>query len=71
MLLAERALYSLECVFHPVFSLTSGACRLDYRRPENRWASSHSSPFISWSFTLRVHVSIRLTLAWALAIESL
>ncbi|XP_019360914.1 PREDICTED: transcription factor 25 [Gavialis gangeticus] len=34
--LIERALYSLECVFHPVFSLTSGACRLDYRRPENR-----------------------------------
>ncbi|NXD97642.1 TCF25 factor, partial [Chaetorhynchus papuensis] len=34
--LIERALYSLECAFHPVFSLTSGACRLDYRRPENR-----------------------------------
>lgn len=33
---AERALYSLECAFHPVFSLTSGTCRLDYRRPENR-----------------------------------
>uniref|UniRef100_A0A8C0HBT6 Transcription factor 25 n=1 Tax=Chelonoidis abingdonii TaxID=106734 RepID=A0A8C0HBT6_CHEAB len=32
----ERALYSLECAFHPVFSLTSGTCRLDYRRPENR-----------------------------------
>ncbi|KFR03114.1 Transcription factor 25, partial [Opisthocomus hoazin] len=34
--LVERALYSLECSFHPVFSLTSGTCRLDYRRPENR-----------------------------------
>ncbi|XP_056356858.1 transcription factor 25 [Oenanthe melanoleuca] len=34
--LIERALYSLECAFHPVFSLTSGTCRLDYRRPENR-----------------------------------
>ncbi|XP_037103560.1 transcription factor 25 [Syngnathus acus] len=34
--LIERALYSFECAFHPVFSLTSGACRLDYLRPENR-----------------------------------
>ncbi|XP_054627250.1 transcription factor 25 [Dunckerocampus dactyliophorus] len=34
--LIERALYSFECAFHPVFSLTSGNCRLDYRRPENR-----------------------------------
>ncbi|XP_062468943.1 ribosome quality control complex subunit TCF25 [Pezoporus occidentalis] len=34
--LIERALYSMECAFHPVFSLTSGTCRLDYRRPENR-----------------------------------
>ncbi|KAM6123779.1 ribosome quality control complex subunit TCF25 [Phoenicopterus ruber ruber] len=34
--LVEQALYSLECSFHPVFSLTSGTCRLDYRRPENR-----------------------------------
>ncbi|CAN2389410.1 negative regulation of transcription by RNA polymerase II [Pristimantis euphronides] len=34
--LIERALYSLECAFHPVFSLTSGICRLDYCRPENR-----------------------------------
>ncbi|XP_066183514.1 ribosome quality control complex subunit TCF25 [Sylvia atricapilla] len=34
--LIERALYSLESAFHPVFSLTSGTCRLDYRRPENR-----------------------------------
>ncbi|XP_058531184.1 ribosome quality control complex subunit TCF25 isoform X2 [Ochotona princeps] len=34
--LVERALYSMECAFHPLFSLTSGTCRLDYRRPENR-----------------------------------
>lgn len=34
--LIERALYSLECAFHPVFSLTSGTCRLDYCRSENR-----------------------------------
>lgn len=33
---AERALHSMECAFHPLFSLTSGTCRLDYRRPENR-----------------------------------
>ncbi|XP_007937433.1 transcription factor 25 [Orycteropus afer afer] len=34
--LIERALYSMEMAFHPLFSLTSGTCRLDYRRPENR-----------------------------------
>ncbi|XP_005999258.1 transcription factor 25 [Latimeria chalumnae] len=34
--LIERALYSFECAFHPVFSLTNGTCRLDYRRQENR-----------------------------------
>ncbi|XP_072236564.1 ribosome quality control complex subunit TCF25 [Leuresthes tenuis] len=34
--LIERALYSFECAFHPLFSLTSGTCRLDYLRPENR-----------------------------------
>uniref|UniRef100_A0A3B4ZI42 Transcription factor 25 n=1 Tax=Stegastes partitus TaxID=144197 RepID=A0A3B4ZI42_9TELE len=34
--LIERALYSFECAFHPLFSLTSGASRLDYLRPENR-----------------------------------
>ncbi|KAL1007323.1 hypothetical protein UPYG_G00084980 [Umbra pygmaea] len=34
--LIERALYSFECAFHPVFSLSSGTSRLDYRRPENR-----------------------------------
>ena len=34
---SERALYSFESAFHPLFSLTSGTCRLDYRRPENRW----------------------------------
>uniref|UniRef100_A0A673AML1 Transcription factor 25 (basic helix-loop-helix) n=1 Tax=Sphaeramia orbicularis TaxID=375764 RepID=A0A673AML1_9TELE len=35
--LIERALYSFECAFHPLFSLTSGTCRLDYLRPENRF----------------------------------
>ncbi|KAM9481087.1 ribosome quality control complex subunit TCF25 [Clarias gariepinus] len=34
--LIERALYSFECAFHPVFSLTSGTSRMDYRRVENR-----------------------------------
>ncbi|XP_015229896.1 PREDICTED: transcription factor 25 isoform X1 [Cyprinodon variegatus] len=34
--LIERALYSFECSFHPLFSLTSGTSRLDYLRPENR-----------------------------------
>nr|XP_056718527.1 transcription factor 25 [Euleptes europaea] len=34
--LVERALHTLECASHPLFSLTSGTCRLDYRRPENR-----------------------------------
>ncbi|KAM6943360.1 ribosome quality control complex subunit TCF25 [Xenentodon cancila] len=34
--LIERALYSFECAFHPLFSLTSGSSRLDYLRPENR-----------------------------------
>ncbi|XP_042293727.1 transcription factor 25 [Sceloporus undulatus] len=34
--LVERALHILECAFHPMFSLTSGTCQLDYRRPENR-----------------------------------
>ncbi|KAM8946114.1 ribosome quality control complex subunit TCF25 isoform 2-T2 [Pelodytes ibericus] len=34
--LIERALYNLECSFHPMFSFTSGICRLDYSRAENR-----------------------------------
>uniref|UniRef100_A0A3P9H7C4 Transcription factor 25 (basic helix-loop-helix) n=1 Tax=Oryzias latipes TaxID=8090 RepID=A0A3P9H7C4_ORYLA len=34
--LIERALFSFECAFHPLFSLTSGSSRLDYLRPENR-----------------------------------
>lgn len=34
--LIERALYSFECAFHPLFSLTSGTSQLDYLRPENR-----------------------------------
>ncbi|KAM3625293.1 uncharacterized protein V6R79_009770 [Siganus canaliculatus] len=34
--LVERALYSFQYAFHPLFSLTSGTSRLDYLRPENR-----------------------------------
>ncbi|XP_059164904.1 ribosome quality control complex subunit TCF25-like [Physella acuta] len=32
----EKALYGMECVFHPMFNLASGNCHLSYRRPENR-----------------------------------
>ncbi|XP_072374164.1 ribosome quality control complex subunit TCF25 isoform X2 [Scyliorhinus torazame] len=34
--LIEKALYCFESAFHPVFSLTSGNSRLDYRQAENR-----------------------------------
>lgn len=34
--LTEQALYSLENSFHPMFSLSNGKCRLDYRLHENR-----------------------------------
>ncbi|XP_059613007.1 ribosome quality control complex subunit TCF25 [Phlebotomus argentipes] len=34
--LIEHAIFSLESSFHNLFSLTSGQCRLDYRRQENR-----------------------------------
>lgn len=44
--LVERALYCLECAFHPLFTVTAvsggggeigqGGCRLDYKRQENR-----------------------------------
>lgn len=34
--LLERALYSFESSFHPLFSLTSGNCRLDFKIAENR-----------------------------------
>ena len=32
----ERALYAMECAFHPLFNVAQGNCRLDYRRQENR-----------------------------------
>ncbi|XP_078042156.1 nuclear localized protein 1 isoform X1 [Augochlora pura] len=32
----ERALYCLECAFHPLFNLTTGLSRLDYRKQQNR-----------------------------------
>uniref|UniRef100_A0A6B2EHN5 Transcription factor 25 n=1 Tax=Phlebotomus kandelakii TaxID=1109342 RepID=A0A6B2EHN5_9DIPT len=34
--LIEHAIFALESSFHNMFSLTSGQCRLDYRRQENR-----------------------------------
>lgn len=34
--LIEHCLYAYEMSFHSMFSLTSGNCRLDYRRQENR-----------------------------------
>jgi hypothetical protein len=34
--LIERALYSFECSFHPLFNYTQGMCHLDYRYRENR-----------------------------------
>ncbi|KAG5681607.1 hypothetical protein PVAND_011023 [Polypedilum vanderplanki] len=34
--LIEHALYAYESAFHSMFSLTSGNCRMDYRRQENR-----------------------------------
>lgn len=34
--LIERALYALECAFHPMFNVLQGNCRMDYRRQENR-----------------------------------
>lgn len=32
----ERALYCLECAFHPSFNVTTAQCRLDYRKQQNR-----------------------------------
>ncbi|XP_071878102.1 nuclear localized protein 1 [Bombus fervidus] len=34
--LTERALYCLECAFHPLFNYTTAHCRLDYRKQQNR-----------------------------------
>lgn len=34
--LIEHAIFALEGAFHSMFNLTSGNCRLDYRRQENR-----------------------------------
>ena len=33
---SERALYSFECNFHPMFNYTQGNCHLDYKYQENR-----------------------------------
>uniref|UniRef100_A0A0B6ZE96 Transcription factor 25 n=1 Tax=Arion vulgaris TaxID=1028688 RepID=A0A0B6ZE96_9EUPU len=32
----EKALYGLECAFHPLFNLAAGNCYLNYKRVENR-----------------------------------
>ncbi|XP_066582591.1 ribosome quality control complex subunit TCF25 isoform X1 [Prorops nasuta] len=32
----EKALYCLECAFHPLFNMTTAQCRLDYRKQQNR-----------------------------------
>ncbi|CAK9802529.1 Transcription factor 25 [Anthophora plagiata] len=32
----ERALYCLECAFHPLFIFTTPLCRLDYKKQQNR-----------------------------------
>ncbi|XP_018368623.1 PREDICTED: transcription factor 25 [Trachymyrmex cornetzi] len=32
----KRALYCLECAFHPFFNITTAKCRLDYRKQQNR-----------------------------------
>jgi hypothetical protein len=36
LILIERALYSIQQTFHPLFSITRGECRLEYRIQENR-----------------------------------
>jgi hypothetical protein len=35
-MLIERALYSFQQSFHPLFSIIRGECRLEYRIQENR-----------------------------------
>lgn len=32
----RRALFCLECAFHPFFNVTTAQCRLDYRKQQNR-----------------------------------
>ncbi|XP_034255385.1 transcription factor 25 [Thrips palmi] len=34
--LVEKALFALECAFHPSFNVALGTCRLDYKRQQNR-----------------------------------
>lgn len=34
--LIERALFTMEAAFHPLFNLAVGTCRLDYKIQENR-----------------------------------
>ena len=37
MVAIERAVYCLECNFHPLFNYTQANCRLDYSQQENRY----------------------------------
>lgn len=34
--LVERAVHCLECAFHPLFNITTGNCRLNYKHQANR-----------------------------------
>lgn len=42
----ERAVYYMECCLHPLFNISQGTNRLDYRRVENRY---------SFLFLLQIH----------------
>lgn len=43
---ADRALFVFESSFHPLFSLTQGTSRLEYRLAENRFESCCSFPVL-------------------------
>ena len=34
--LIEKALFYLEYNFHPLFNMTTGKCRIDYKKQQNR-----------------------------------
>jgi hypothetical protein len=34
--LIERALFTMEAAFHPMFNVATATCRLDYKRQQNR-----------------------------------
>lgn len=58
VLSSERALYSFECAFHPMFSLTSGTSRLDYRRAENRFVLLFLGPWTFYIFKKSIIICI-------------